>query len=88
MAIRILRNSSDSLISGDALDREINRVLESFCESDLLNRTKHFQEIESDSPKYNEVVQEYKETLEIELATFLPIVKLNSGKYLIGTKKR
>ena len=31
-------------------------------------------------------MQEYKEALEIELATFLPIVKLGPGKYLIGTK--
>ena len=33
-------------------------------------------------------MQEYKEALEIELATFLPIVKLTSGKYLIGTKQK
>ena len=89
VAIRILRNSADnSLKKQDPIEQEINRVLESFCNSDCLNRTKHFDEVQSDEPKYREVMQEYKEALEIELATFLPIVKLGPGKYLIGTKQK
>ena len=41
-----------------------------------------------DDKEHEEIIQEYKEALDIELATFLPIVKLRSGKYLIGTKQK
>ena len=82
-----MRNSLDNFgKKQDPIEQEIDRVLESFCNSDCLNRTKPFHDVQNDEPKYREVMQEYKEALEIELATFLPIVKLSSGKYLIGTK--
>ena len=81
------QSSGNSQI-GDAVDSEINRVIESFSAQKCLNRANSLENIEEDSPAYIEIVQEFKEALEIELATFLPIVKLASGKYLIGTKQR
>ena len=80
--------SSGNSQNGDAVDSEINRVIESFSAKKCLNQANSLENIEEDSPAYIEIVQEFKEALEIELATFLPIVKLASGKYLIGTKQR
>ena len=33
-------------------------------------------------------MQKYKDALDIEAATYIPIVKLSQGKYLIGSKIR
>ena len=42
VAIRLMKNSPSGSDSGDEIDKEVNRVLESFCESNCLNRTQSF----------------------------------------------
>ena len=89
VAQRILRSSSEkSMGRKDPVDLEISRVLESFRNSDRLDKEIPFHKVKDCDQEHNEIMQEYKEALDIELATFLPIVKLSSGKYLIGTKQK
>ena len=33
-------------------------------------------------------LEKYKESLDIEMATYMPIVKLDPGKFLLGTHER
>ena len=72
----------------DPVDLEISRVLKSFRNQDRLDKEEHFHKVKDCDLEHKEIMQEYKEALDIELATFLPIVKLSSGKYLIGTKQK
>ena len=71
-----MRSQSKVYARGDAIDKEISRVLGEFCEHDLTRRSFSDFETGSKSPSSGDVQEKYKEALEIEMATYLPIVKL------------
>ena len=83
-----MRSQSQVYAKGDEVDKEISRVLGEFCEHDLTRRSFSDFKTGSKSPSSGDVQGKYKDALEIELATYLPIVKLSPGKYLIGAHER
>ena len=67
-------------------------MLDDFCNTDLNDPRspedkKKLKLIIGSSPR-SLAMDEYVKALEIEMATFLPIVKLTTGNYLIGTRQR
>ena len=73
--------------TGDQIDQEIARVIEVLCQQNFACHSyEEFKTQETSSD--TSAKQKYLEALEIEAATYFPIVKLCHGKYLIGTKER
>ena len=83
-----MRKCSKVFARGDAMDRQIGRVLNKLCSHEYFGRS--YAEIcrTPDRTSECEKQDKYKKALEIEMATYLPIVKLDTGKYLIGTSVR
>ena len=79
-----MKNSTKTLSRGDTIDKSIGRVLNQLCE-DLTVRA---QCLNSNTLSKAQKLEKYKESLNIEMATYMPIVKLDPGKYLLGTHER
>ena len=82
-----MKSYTATLAKGDAIDRQISRVLKEFYQNDSSFLSyesfgKGMQLTESEKQ------EKYREVLNIELVKYMPFVKLASGKYLIGTRQR
>ena len=82
-----MRAYTRTLAKGDAVDRQISRVLQDFCSHSFSCHS--YADFGSEGELTGrEKKDKYKEALETELVTYLPFVKLGSGKYLIGTSEK
>ena len=75
----MMRSNTKAFAKGDAIDKQITRILKGFYSQPKAKRSS----VVVKRNKANE-----KEALEIEMATYLPFVKLSPEKYLIGTHQR
>ena len=65
------------------MDRQISHILDDYCSQN------HSYSLFQNYDKLTQSEKEkYKEALEVEMATYMPFVKLEPGKYLIGTRER
>ena len=88
-----MRGVQSELKKGDAIDRQFTLVLENFCDAELSDvgspeKKQKFNRLIIGSSPRSLAMDEYVKALETEMATFLPIVKLTTGNYLIGTRQR
>ena len=84
-ARNLMRSWSLSFQTGDKIDQEIALVLETLCKQNFASQI--LEEFKTQPRPCDQAAkQKYKEALDIEAATYIPIVKLSQGKYLIGTK--
>ena len=86
-ALTNMRNSIEILWQGDEIDRGVGNVLNTYCSHTFIGNS-------HETPKYYKKLSEsdqkkrYKESLDIEMITYLPIVKLDYGRYVIGTHEK
>jgi len=84
-----MRASAQTLAKGDAIDRAISRILTEICSVSSRITGRSFEDIgEGAQGTRAEKTATNKESLETELVTYMPFVKLATGKYLIGTHVR
>ena len=80
----MMKSSTKTLSKGDTIDKSISRVLDELCE-ELKVRAEC---LNNSTLSKSQKLERYKESLDIEMATYMPIVKLDPGKFLLGTHER
>ena len=82
-----MRTQTRLLANGDEIDKHLSEIMGKFCQSSLTLRSfdSVVKENQAEDKKEAELAQ-YFESLQIEMVTYLPIIKLEAGKYLIGSQ--